>query len=188
MRRRFPSLVMICTVLTLGSMLGGCRWLRAWSDYDSPGYAASNLSVENGHQSGAMGEVAGYEGAAFQHEGYAYDGYAHIRIDSQGRGWWVMTAIDISGVDLEALEPGVVYATPTAGVIEEGHPQVDVLGCSGPTVGNWTYDRHAERTEIQVQDLSNGARRVSFRAWFTSYDGSAEQLAEGSFDVRRRLD
>jgi hypothetical protein len=164
-------------------MMGACRW-RAF-DRDSSG-TSGDLRVENGYQSGAMGEVEEYSATTFQEQGYVSDDYAHVRLDSQGSSWWVMSSIDISGVDLDALEPDVVYlSAPRGTVLAENVPNISVVGCSGPSFGNYTYDATATRAEIEVQDLGDGARRVFFRAWFSPRGGRSEQLTEGHFDYRR---
>lgn len=175
----------ILALLATGAVMSGCwgGWgFGSYYDYGDESYESSNLEVDNGYQAGSMGDIRSYEAAASRHSGNAYGRYTQVRLDSEGSGFWVMSSITISGVDLAELEPGVVYATPTSGVYEEGEPEVSVLGCSGPSYGNYTYDQTADRTEIEVEDLGDGARRVFFRAWFES-DGS-EQLTEGSFDVR----
>lgn len=182
-RRKMTALALLVT----GAMMGGCWDFGFGGGYYDDGYydgsySSSNLEVDNGYQAGEMGDIRDYGSEASRHSGYAYEGYTHVRLDSEGSGWWVMSSIDISGVDLADLEPGVVYATPTSGVYEDGEPQVNVVGCSGPSYGNYTFDTSAQRTEIEVEDLGQGARRVFFRAWFVR--GGEEQLTEGSFDVR----
>ncbi len=196
MMRSARTVVGVCAMVACLSMLGGCRLFPSWgssrtygsSDGDyGYGSTTSDLIVENGHQSGDMGYIEGYSASTFQEQGYVSSDYANIRLDSQGAGWWVMTSITISGVDLDALEPEVVYATETSGVYDgesdEG-PSVNIVGCSGPEFGNYTYDTSAQRTEIEVQDLGDGARRVFYRAWFMPTGSSELQLAEGSFDYR----
>lgn len=186
--RAIRTVAMIAATLALGSMLGGCRWWRLGSRGSSGSYGSSesDLVVENAQQSGEMGDIVGYSAPTFQEQGYTYDGYTNVRLDSEGDDWWVMTSISISNVDLDALEPGIVYATATSGVYEGEDPQIDVLGCSGPSFGNYTFDTHAQRAELEVEDLGDGSRRVIYRAWFDRGDGDGDQLAEGSFDYRRR--
>lgn len=195
MIRRGIGFLALASALCGAVPLMGCWWPSSsgsgWSS-SGTGSSSSNLIVENGHQSGDMGEIEGYAAATFEQEGYVSGDFAHVRLDSQGADWWVMTSIDISGVDLDTLEPDVVYssATPISGVYDPetepraAEPSVNVVGCSGPSYGNYTYDTSADRTEIEVQDLGDGSRRVFFRAWFTP-SGGGEQLAEGSFDYRR---
>lgn len=187
-RARFLGLVM--GVLASGAMLGGCRWFRSPGSYGTPSdpyaptYTESSLVVENGHQEGAMGEIDGYSGSTFVEEGYAYDGYAHVRLESQGSGWWVMSLVNINGATLDQLEPGVTYVTATSGVLEEGQPDVSVTGCSGPSQGNYTFDTQASRVEMDVEDNADGSRHVTFRAYFPDYATGGEELTTGSFDYR----
>lgn len=192
MKRHARHLGLITVVLVAGSMLGGCRWFRSPDSYGSrsggsvydPGYSESSLVVENGHQEGAMGEIDGYAGAATRHEGYEYDGYAHVRIDSEGSGWWVMSSLNINGATLDQLEPGVTYITATSGVLDEDQPDVSVTGCSGPSYGNYTYDTQASRVELEVEENGDGSRHVTFRAYFPDYSTGGEELTTGSFDYR----
>lgn len=187
MRPSFEGVEVIGAIAVIGLslfMTSGCRWPAFGRD--SGDRTSADLHIEQGHQRGAMGDIEAYSASTFQEQGYVADGYAHVRLDSQGPSWWVMSSIDIAGVDLDELEPDVVYATATRGTTsEEGQPTITVVGCSGPSYGNYTYDATASRAEIEVQDLGDGARRVFFRAWFSRRDGSAAQLTEGSFDYRR---
>jgi hypothetical protein len=198
MLKQVRSVGLVCAMVACLSMLGGCRFFPSFgsrSSYGSGGgggvgSTTSDLIVENGHQSGDMGDIEGYSASTFQEQGYTSDGYTQVRLDSQGEGWWVMASITISGADLDELEPDIVYATETSGVYDgetdEG-PSVNLVGCSGPTFGNYTYDTSAQRTELEVQDLGDGSRRVFYRAWFAPSDGGDLQLAEGSFDYRRTV-
>lgn len=193
MMRSARSVVWVCAMVACLSMLGGCRLFPSWgsgSRYgssDDYGGSSADLIVESGHQSGDMGYIEGYSASTFQEQGYVSSGYTNVRLDSQGADWWVMTSITISGASLDELEPDVVYATETSGVYDgetEDGPSVNIVGCSGPELGNYTYDTSAQRTELEVQDLGDGSRRVFYRAWFVPSGGGDLQLAEGSFDYR----
>lgn len=194
MTKQLRSVGLICVAVACVSMLGGCRLFPSWGSRSGSGYSSSgtgsttsDLIVENGHQSGDMGDIEGYSASTFQEQGYTSDGYTNVRLDSEGDGWWVMASITITNGDLDSLEPDVVYATATSGVYDgesEDGPSVNVLGCSGPTFGNYTYDTTAQRSELEVQDLGDGTRRVFYRAWFQPSTGGELQLAEGSFDYR----
>ena len=176
----------LALVLGLGLSAVGCDWQSAYDvDPDAPApwgppAAEGNLVLSNGTQSGAMGEVGGYEGETFVATGSAYDGFASIRLESHGPGWWVMSLVDIRGATLDALEPGVTYATPISGVLETGEPDVSVVGCSGPSDGHYTFDTSAQRSELTVEDLGDGTRRCHVRSVFEF--GGREQVAEASFD------
>jgi hypothetical protein len=138
------------------------------------------LVVENGSQSGHMGDIRGFSGAATNRvdEDYYDASYSFVRLDSTGDGWWVMSAINIWG-DLAgpAFAPGT-RRTFTTGVYD-GDAAVSVTGCSGPEFGNYTFDGEAEDVEISVQSLPSGMRRMSYEVRF--YDGA---VTRGSFDYR----
>jgi hypothetical protein len=174
-------------VIVCATLLGACRWPLCRGGtcgdvtYDTS-VAGGNLVVENGFQNGAMGNVSSYSGEAFRQEGESWTGGTHVRLDSAGSGWWVMSSLTVTGATLDDLVPGVTYRSATSGVADDNGVQIDVVGCSGPTVGNWDYDSLAERAEIEVEDLGGGQRRVFWRAWFRY--GSSLQLAEGQFDYR----
>jgi hypothetical protein len=181
------TLLLIAATLGWCSMLQGCWFLRGFggwgSDDDDVGYSGSELSVVSGQQEGDMGYIAGHSGETFVQEGYTYDGYAHVRLETQGSDWWVMSLINVNGASLDELEPGVTYVA-TSGTVEGQDIEVDVTGCSGPTQGNYTYDTQATRVELEVEDLDDGARRVVFRTWYPDYETGGEQLTTGQFDYR----
>lgn len=136
--------------------------------------------VENGSQSGHMGDIRGFSGAATNRvdEDYYDASYSFVRLDSTGDGWWVMSAINIWG-DLAgpAFAPGT-RRTFTTGVYD-GEAAVSVTGCSGPEFGNYTFDAGTGDVEISVQSLPSGMRRMSYEVRF--YDGA---VTRGSFDYR----
>ena len=175
---------LLALILVSATMFGGCRFFpsSSWSYEETDvGYSDSSLVVENGWQEGQMGGVSDFASDTIVEQGYAYPDYAHIRLESVGGSWWVMSLVDIDG-DIQSFEPGRIYnVTPTTGTLD-GARTVDVTGCSGPEQGNWDYDRHAERVEVEVEELGEGLRRFHFRAYF-DYDGR-EQLTTGAFDYR----
>ena len=144
--------------------------------YTAPGI----LTVENGSQSGDMGSIRSFSGPATNIGGSDhYDpSFASIRLDSTGAGWWVMSTINISG-DLAgpAFAPGT-RRTFTSGVYV-GDAWVTVVGCSGPELGNYTFDSSGYEVEISVQSLPSGMRRMSYEVRFS--DGA---LTRGAFDYR----
>jgi hypothetical protein len=124
-----------------------------------------------------MGELRGFDGAATRHEG-SYDSYgSHIRIDSEGSGWWAMSSIGITG-DLAgpAFAPGThrVYTSATW----SSENNVSVTGCSGPSYGDYTFDGPADQVTIDIEDLGDGSRRLNYEAIF------AGTVTTGSVDYR----
>jgi hypothetical protein len=149
---------------------------------DPYGRTTAALTVQNGSQSGDMGDIRGFSGAASNRGGGDYydSTFSSIRLDSTGEGWWVMSAINISG-DLAgpAFAPGT-HRTFTSGVYDgDGEPSVAVVGCSGPEFGNFTFDSSGSEVEITVQSLPSGMRRMEYEVRFS--DGA---VTRGSFDYR----
>lgn len=185
MARTLPLLLLVTTALTLG----GCWRLPffssgSWSGSDgTDSYypsRTSNLTLSNGNQAGDMGYIVAFGGDATRHEGY-YDSYgANLRIDSEGSGWWTMSSIHVTG-DLagEAFAPGT-RRTYTSGTYRSDD-NVSVTGCSGPSFGNYTYDRSAESVTVEIEDLGGGVRRMHFETVYL-LDSGARQLTVGSVD------
>ena len=178
MRRTAPILILSALV----SLLSGCFDLGGYSvssgSYGVGGPVTSGaLTVANGNQSGDMGSVRSFTGAASRHSGY-YDSYgANLRIDSEGRGWWVMSSINVTG-DLAgpAFAPGT-HRVFTSGTYT-GSDDVSVIGCSGPEYGSYTFDGPADQVTIDVTDLGDGLRRMRFEARYGS------EVTTGSVDYR----
>lgn len=182
------SRMMITTVGLVMALAGaGCfrtpggpgidgRYVSPTEDW---GRGSSALMVANGQQSGDMGDIRGFSAPARDLSGTYSPTYTSVRLDSVGSGWWVMSALHISG-DLAgpAFAPGT-RRTFTTGVWEEGQPSVSVTGCSGPEYGNYTFDASESDVEISVQALPNGMRRMTYTVTFD--DGATTQ---GSFDYR----
>lgn len=181
----------IISTLALAGILAGTGCFRA---PDAPnvdgrfaepdyGYTESSLiAVENGEQNGDMGEIHDFSGAAHDMSGYGNTytrAYSNIRLDTVTDSYWVMSSINISG-DLAgpAFAPGT-QRTFTSGVYTEGEPTVNVVGCSGPEFGNYTFDSSGGEVDIQVQALPSGMRRMDFTVRF--HDGLE---THGSFDYR----
>ncbi len=146
---------------------------------DDTGRVTSALTVSQGEQSGEMGAIRDFTGAARDLSGSYDPSYSNVRLDSVGSGWWVMSAINISG-DLAgpAFAPGT-RRTFTSGVWEGDEPTVSVTGCSGPEYGNYTFDGPSQNVEIAVEALPGSARRMHYVATFS--DGTT---TTGSFDYR----
>lgn len=183
MIRSLKSLTML-GVLGLCGALSGCFSLGGYDIDDSspsvggPGVVTGSLTVSNGEQSGAMGDIRGFDGAATRHSGY-YDSYgANLRIDSEGSDWWVMSSINVTG-DLAgpAFAPGThrVYTSGTW----DAENNVTVTGCSGPSYGSYTFDGGADQVTVDIVDLGDGNRRLDFTTNY--YDGT---VTTGSVEYR----
>lgn len=169
-------------LVILATAMSGCFSLGGYDTSGSgapggPAVTSGALTVSNGNQTGAMGDIRGFSGSATRHSGY-YDSYgSNLRIDSEGSDWWVMSSLNVTG-DLAgpAFAPGThrVYSSATWG----GDTNVSVTGCSGPSYGDYTFDGPADQVTIDVEDIGGGARRMRYEA---SFGGN---VTTGSVDYR----
>lgn len=149
---------------------------------DPYGSTTGALVVENGQQSGDMGNIRGFSGTAVDMSGYGStytSTNSNVRLDSVGTGWWAMSSLHIYG-DLAGPDfaPGT-HRTFTSAVWSDGEPTVSVTGCSGPEYGNYTFDSSDGAVEISVEARANGMRRMNYSVRFS--DGA---VTTGSFDYR----
>ena len=154
--------------------------LRPSEPSPSVPFASGDLSLSNGTQSGEMGEIRGFSGAATQHTG-TYDSYgSNLRLDSEGSGWWAMSSIHITG-DLAgpAFAPGM-RRTYVSGTYDPSN-SVSVTGCSGPSYGDYTYDSGSDEVTIQIESLGGNNRRMHFETTYTA-PGGGRQVTTGSVD------
>jgi hypothetical protein len=143
-----------------------------------PAVSTSTLALTDGEQSGAMGEIVGFDGVVSRNHGDYYGPSAYIRLDSEGLDWWVMSSLSITG-DLagDDFAPGT-HRVYTSGVADPTGTNVDVLGCSGPSYGNYTFDTHAGSVEVTVSEVAPGVRHLDF------VTGYGDQVTRGGFDYR----
>lgn len=182
MTRKLATLLLLSTAI----FLGGCWRFPFFSSRGGTGggdtyvpSGSSTLALSNGNQAGDMGLVLAFDGEASRHTGY-YDTYgANLRLDTEGREW-VMSSIHVTG-DLAgaAFAPGT-RRTYTSGTYDSAN-NVSVTGCSGPSYGDYTYDRSADEVTIEIEDLGSGSRRMHFETIYTT-DSGARQVTTGSVD------
>lgn len=197
MNRSTPMQLALASVLA--SMVSGCfllpepPWSREPSPYvyDDPytgprsntvptPYNDGTLEVVSSNQIGNMGEVSGYTADAVASNASYYGTGASLRLDSIGDNYWVMSYLSIGNLDIINAEPGTYRAT--SAVYDGTEPQLSVIGCSGPTYGNYTFDAGSRETEITISDNEDGSRNLEFRAIFDF--GSATQEARGTVVYR----
>lgn len=174
-------LLALCALL-----LGACR-LEAHGGSGSSYFGSSggSLTIDAARQTGAMGDIATFDGGGDRLESFKDSSSTFVQIDSIGRGWWVMSAISIDR-DIDTLVPGITYSTSAvadsiAGGSAPEPISAEVRGCSGPEYTNYTYDDLARETTFTVEQLPSGERRVHYDCTFVS-DGGATQHTTGSFD------
>jgi hypothetical protein len=182
-------------VLVLAAMamplVSGCFFFDAigWGDdepyYTGPGeippaYNDGTLIVEGGIQSGDMGDIRGYEGDAVASNASYYGTSSSVRLDSLGDNWWVMSYLNISGIDIVTAEPGTYRSDDVGG----SGLYLSVTGCSGETYGNYTYDAGSTDATVTITDNGDGTRHIVFDATFENYGTGELQVGSGEFDYR----
>ena len=152
-------------------------------DYDDDwGSSSSNLTTSDPDMNGGVGGVT-VAGDAWVNTAYSYDGYAHIDLRARGRGGVIMQAIDIDGI--ERLRVGDSYTVDSIGRYDDdAYPYVSVLGCSGPSDGNWDFDSTADEVIVQVDPgpIANTIQ-INVTARWDGYYGEPSQTVQGSVVV-----
>lgn len=136
---------------------------------------------------GTMGTVARFQSTAPQMQirrrSTSTSSSAYVRLDAESASarWWAMTALTITGGLAHAsLRPGAHLTFTTTSPSQSGL-RVSVLGCSGPMRDRFTYDRTADRVDVDVMQGSEpGRRRMVYTAQFTN--GTERQTVQGSFE------
>jgi len=151
------------------------------------GWNTSNgLPVTGGRLTGSVGDVSvssqGYT------DGYADSEYASVytHVDEAENGA-VMTIVDlVGGIDHADFAVGTrhVYNIDDYYYLEEGASQVSVVGCSGPTAGEWAFDQMADTVVVEVSDgPTPDTVTFEYSARFVDYGETS--VITGSFDVAR---
>ena len=97
------------------------------------------------------------------------DGSRYLRIDTTTGGRWTMFALSYTeGADGQVENP-------------------DVLGCVGPTPGNYDYDGHADDIDIQIQAGANPGERIgTINAYFQDYSVGGTGYLHATFRYTAR--
>jgi hypothetical protein len=184
-------LAVLAVSFTTGCMDFRDFWSRGYEPepYD-PGYYYGDdyrdVVVSDGVVEGAMGDYDGFVAPAYEQTGYTTGTDANVTLHA-GTGYWVMTGVTVTGgLDHPDLVPGTIHTfndETRAAAYSSTYGEtlsVDVLGCSGPTQGNYTYDSHANEVVVQVEDgLYENERVFYFTARFDNY--GTVQTTTGSF-------
>lgn len=179
MKRLLPILLSVLGLLTVPFSLA-CAGPAPLSGRGSSSAALGELLVTNPALSGSMGEISGFTGGSSTVMGNFDASSAWVRIDADGPSWWAMTALTLDG-DLMGPDyaPGT-HRQYISGIVSDdpSAPSADVMGCSGPAHGDYTYDSHSQNVEIWVTGTT-AQRHLRYQVTF---DG---QVTEGSFDYTR---
>jgi hypothetical protein len=155
----------------------------------TPGSTAVRWTGRTESFRGDLGRVQGFDGAGATVAGSDYGTTSSsVRIDAENTAaqWWAMTQLSVSGsLRHPSLVPGahLVFNSQTrAPRSTSGAPAlfVTALGCSGPRLNSYTYDRSAEEVIVDVSaGPTEDTRRLAFDAKFAGPSG--EQHVTGSF-------
>lgn len=170
-------------ILTILAAAPGCMFdYPGWGDDDWTSSSSSRLSTSDPDMVGGIGGV-NVTGDAWINDAYAYDSYAHIDLRARGAGGVIMQAIDIEGID--RLRIGDSYTVDGIGRYDDdAYPYVSVLGCSGPSDGNWDFDSSADEITVQVDPgPTTNTMRINVTARWDGYYDEPSQTVEGSVVV-----
>ncbi|MCA9609820.1 MAG: hypothetical protein KC619_29680 [Myxococcales bacterium] len=164
-------------------LANGCFFLPSWGGWGSEDEWTSYDEVHeiDGHVEGAwlggdMVDIGNFEGDAYQVDYYGGYGSSSVTMHAGSDGGddfgWAMLALstaDPDGFEGETFEPGAS--------LDSDSGQLDAQGCTGPSHGDWNFDGHAQRIEVQVEDGPQpGSRLIHFQAYF-----EGQGMTEGSF-------
>jgi len=161
------------------------------SDYGgSPSTNAVRWSGRADTFRGDLGQVEGFDGAQATIAGSDYGtSSSSVRIDAENTAdrWWAMAQLSVTGsLHHPSLVPGahMVFNSRNRAVTRptSGAPalHVSVLGCSGPRLNQFNYDRSADEVVVDVSaGPTEDTRRLTFDATFAGPSG--EQHVTGSF-------
>lgn len=175
--------------------VGGCLYFPPSSSDRSTGASAptygSSSSVNQVGQAemlqGSLGNVASFSSATPQMHITGSRSYATVRIDALNAAerWWAMNSLTISGgLNHASLQPGAHLTFSNTSSSTSGL-RVSVLGCSGPSLNNYTYDHSAQTVTVDVLPGSDATHnRMVFTAVFVN--GPQTQQVQGSFEYEPR--
>jgi hypothetical protein len=154
-----------------------------WVDY-------GNLDLVDGELRGDIGDVRGLDQEADLRNGYGDEGYASVEVHANNRDGAAMNLLEVWG-GLDQLEPGTQQTyRPEDTDYDSDRLSVQVIGCSGPDVYDWSYDEPADEVEVVVTEDEPGVRRVEYtaRTWrtdqFTGLPTSQADVVTGVVEYR----
>jgi hypothetical protein len=190
-RRNWTAIVLAGAMVPT---LSGCFWLDDldyWGDdyYPEPTEPIpggdGTILVDSSYQQGDMGDIRAFQGDATATYSSYSGTYASIRLDSVGDGWWVMSSLNVSNVDILTAPAGTYRNSAPTDVYDSTAPYVSFTGCSGPDYGNYTFDSGSSDAEITISDNADGSRTIDFTATYENYSTSASQVVTGSIVYRQ---
>ena len=147
--------------------------------FNDPSYYESSVDIRSSSLAGDMGEVRNFWDDDPMHLGYDYGSYASIEIHAQTPGGSAAMAIlqVEGGLQHQDLVPGAHLEF--TGYSYQGTANglyMSVIGCSGPSEGNWYFDQSADDLVVDVSATPEGTTVLDFQAEFSGQTvvGSAE--------------
>ncbi len=174
--------------------VGGCLYFPPSSsdrsrDTYSPSSASGSFTQVGQAEmlQGSLGNIASFSAASPELRISASATSATVRIDALNASerWWAMNNLTISGgLNHAALRQGA-HLTFSGSSASASGLRVSVLGCSGPSRNNYTYDHSAQTVTVDVLPGSDAAHnRMVFTAVFVN--GPQTQQVQGSFEYEPR--
>jgi hypothetical protein len=120
-----------------------------------------------------LSEIQGWI-AAFQH--------SHVELLVAGPDGAAAAMVDIYGM-LDGIDFGPGQTRTYRIEDDPGLTYVTVMGCFGPSRGNWTAEGLADVVTVTVDQARDDLRNVHFEAEFTGDDGGESGTLRGSFQV-----
>ncbi|MBI2895892.1 MAG: hypothetical protein HYY06_20210 [Deltaproteobacteria bacterium] len=161
-------------------------------EYD-PYYSEQAIDITDSALAGDMGSVRGFDDEDPMHNGWAYEGWATVEIHALGQNGSdaAMTIFEIDGgIDHPSLRPGAHFEFSWDAYNYDNQLdrplRMDVVGCSGPSEGDWVFDEMANEVEVDVSEGSTpGTVVIDFTATFSAYgpDDPDRQTVVGSFET-----
>ena len=146
---------------------------------DSVEITQNDVTFSRAWLEGDMGDVDGFVGTAYQIERSGNNITIHTGDRGGAEYGWVMVRLQIRGLNNmtdERLAPGTMHT------INGGSPEGDirdVVGCSGPRHGNFTFDQHPPDVEVVVTEGPNDeSREVEFVLEFAN-----GEITHGGFTI-----
>lgn len=146
-------------------------WTSEWdtSDTEDDYYDSSVLDIRGASLAGNMGDVHDFWDDTPTTNGYDYGSYSSLEIHAAATDGAAMAILDAQGGFQHAdLAPGAHLEFSNYSSTPDGL-YMYVIGCAGPSEGNWSYDEQAEELVVDVSATPEGGTVLDFTATF--YDG-----------------
>ncbi len=173
------SSVLLATALCFSS---GCLFPDFFDvgDDDYSGYG-NELETSNPSLQGELGEREFVGERARVTESYSFTNQTSIEIHVSNRRGAAMNVLNLN-VSVEDIEVGDIYENN----VDDYDTDVDILGCAGPSEGNWDFDSYADQATVTVHEGSTPDSVVLvYEARWDAEFGDPSSEIQGSVEVNR---